>query len=245
VSPSRRAEFVAGVKRTLPLVVGAVPFGLIFGAVAVTSGLSPAASVGLSTFVFAGSAQFVATGLVAGGASLAVIVLTTFVVNLRHALYSASLAPYMKHLPQRWLAPLAFGLTDETFVVVIQRYEQPDASPYKHWFFLGSEVIMYLNWQFWTWVGVFAGRSVPDLTKIGLDFALVVTFIAMIVPMVKSRSLAISVIVAGAVALLANGLPNKLGLIIAALLGVLAGFVAQLLLGESPADETEPTEVMP
>ena len=95
-------EFRAGAKATLPLVVGAIPFGIIFGAVAVNSGLSAWATAALSLLVFAGSSQFVAAGLVAGGAGLLVIVLTTFVVILRHSLYAVTLAPVVKQLPQRW-----------------------------------------------------------------------------------------------------------------------------------------------
>ena len=151
---TRSAEFWQGVKATFPLVVGAIPFGIIFGAVAVNSGLSVAATAAMSAFVFAGSSQFVAAGLVAGGAGAFIIILTTFVVNLRHSLYSATLAPHMKHLPQRWLVPLGFWLTDESFLVVEQRYRQPDASPYKHWFFLGSAIFMYTNWQLCTWIGI-------------------------------------------------------------------------------------------
>ncbi|MCC7448840.1 MAG: AzlC family ABC transporter permease [Anaerolineae bacterium] len=224
---TRRAEFWAGVKDTFPLVVGAIPFGLIFGAVAVTSGLSPAAAQGMSLFVFAGSAQFIGAGLVAGGASIPVIVLTTFIVNLRHALYSASLAPHMKHLPQRWLIPLGFWLTDETFAVVIQRYNQPDDSPYKHWYFFGSDLFMYVNWNICTLIGLLAGRAIPDASKLGLDFAMVVTFIGIVVPLVKNRPMLVSVIVAGLTAVITNPLPNKLGLMIAALAGVAAGFISE------------------
>ena len=134
---TRRGEFWEGAKATFPLVVGAIPFGIIFGALAVTSGLSPGAASAMSAIVFAGSAQFIAAGLVASGVSTLIIVLTTFVVNLRHALYSATLAPHMKHLPQRWLVPLGFFLTDETFVVMARRFQQKDDSPYHHWFYLG------------------------------------------------------------------------------------------------------------
>ena len=105
---TRRGEFVGGIKATFPLILGAIPFGIIFGAVAVNSGLTPWQAQAMSLFVFAGSAEFIAVGLIAQGLAPALIILTTFVVNLRHALYSASLAPYMKHLPQRWLVPLGF-----------------------------------------------------------------------------------------------------------------------------------------
>lgn len=233
---TRRSEFRAGLKATLPLVLGAIPFGIIFGAVAVTSGLSAWAAVAMSALVFAGSSQFIAAGLVASGAGIAVIVLTTFVVNLRHALYAASLAPYMKHLPQRWLAPLGFWLTDESYVVVIARYSRTDASPWKHWYFLGSAVIMYVNWQVCTWIGIIAGRSIPNPQAWGLEFALPVTFIGMLVPSLRQRSMVLSVLAAGSAALVFAGLPNKLGLIIAALLGVVVGMAATRFDAPAPVE---------
>ncbi len=226
---TRRAEFWAGVKGTFPLVVGAIPFGIIFGAVATTSGLSSTGAMAMSTFVFAGSAQFIATGLVASGTSAVMIVVTTLVVNLRHALYAASLAPHMKHLPQRWLIPLGFWLTDESFVVVIARYTQPDPSPYKHWYFLGSALFMYINWNICTLIGIVAGHSVRGVQNLGLDFAMIVTFIGMLVPLIRNRATLVCVAVAGITALLANGLENRLGLIVAALLGVAAGVIAESL----------------
>lgn len=231
-------------KATTPLVVSGVPFGIIFGAVAITSGLSPAAAAGMSAFVYAGSAQFIATGLVAGGVPLAVIILTTFVVNLRHALYSASLGPYMKRLSQRWLMPLGFLLTDETFLVTIQRYERDPGAPHKHWFMLGSAFFMYTSWQLCTWVGIVAGQSVPDPRGWGLDFAMEVTFTGMLVPMLKNRPTLAAVIVASVTAVAARGLPNQLGLMVAALLGVAAGMVAQSLSGTAQAAPTS-TEVGP
>lgn len=223
---TRAREFWDGVKATLPLVVGAIPFGIIFGAVAVTSGLSVWAAAAMSAFVFAGSAQFIAAGLVASGAGITIIIVTTFVVNLRHALYSASLAPYMKHLPQRWLIPLGFWLTDESYLVVMQHYQRASESPFKHWFFLGSAIFMYVNWQICTWIGIVAGQAIPDPQRWGLDFALVVTFIGMLVPSLRNRSIVTCVLVAGASALLLAGLPNRLGLIAATLLGMLAGVLA-------------------
>src|SRR5258708_3645914 len=112
-TPTRTSEFWAGTKDTFPLVVGAIPFGIIFGAVAIKSGLTPSSTMAMSLFVFAGAAQFIAVNLLAHGVSIPLIIFTTFTVNLRHALYSVSLAPYVKNLPQRWLVPLGFWLTDE------------------------------------------------------------------------------------------------------------------------------------
>lgn len=229
---TRRTEFVAGLKDTLPLMLGAAPFGIIFGALAITSGLSAAATIGMSLFVFAGSSQFIAVGLLARAASLPVIILTTFVVNLRHILYSASLAPYMKHLSQKWLLPLGFWLTDESYAVVIRRYPQTDASPYKHWYHFGSSVGMYVNWQLWTLIGVIAGQQIRDAQSWGLDFAMLVTFIGIVVPMLVTRPMVACALTSGLVAVVARGLPYNLGLMVGALAGIAVGFALESL---SPA----------
>ena len=109
---SRHHEFLQGARDMLPMLLGAIPFGIIFGSLAGAAGLSPWQTVGMSLLVFAGSAQFIAISLLGGGATLAVLWLTTFVVNLRHALYSASLQPYVRHLPKRWRMPLVDPLSD-------------------------------------------------------------------------------------------------------------------------------------
>jgi len=228
---NRRSEFWEGVKATFPLVIGAIPFGIIFGALATTSGLTAWAAQGMSLFVFAGSAQFIAAGLIAQGSSLLVIIVTTLIVNLRHVLYAATLAPHTKDLPQRWMLPLGFWLTDESFVVVIKRYLEDDASPYKHWFFLGSAVFMYTNWQLCTLVGIAAGGLIDDPLKWGLDFAMIVTFIGMLVPMVCDRSIGIAVFAAGVSSLLLRNMPNKLGLILSALIGLGVGMLVYQILG--------------
>jgi len=240
---SRRSEFLNGIRDTMPLVIGAIPFGFIFGALAVNNGISALGTLGLSLFVFAGSSQFIAAGLVAQGTGVLLIIFTTFIVNVRHALYSATLAPHMKHLSQRWLFPLGFWLTDETFAVVVGRYARADGSRYKHWYHLGSSVIMYVNWSLCTLVGVVAGQTIPDLSAWGLNFAMDVTFLGMIMPQLRTRPMLLTAVVAGMSALLFYGLPNKLGLIVAALCGISAGFAAETWLATTkPTTTTAPPE---
>ena len=247
--PTPAQEFWAGARAILPLVIGAIPFAIIFGAVAVTGGVSPGAAAAMSAFVFAGSSQFVAAGLVAAGASNWIIIFTTFIVNLRHALYATTLAPHVKHLGQRWLAPLGFWLTDESFMVVIRRYNEPDGAPHKHWFYLGTTLPMYINWQLCTYVGLWMGQSVPNPRAWGLDFALPVTFIGMLLPMIVSRSILACVICAGISAVLFRGLPHQLGLMTAVLLGVVAGMLTQRIwpmpATQVAAPEIGPPEVAP
>jgi 4-azaleucine resistance transporter AzlC len=223
---SRKHEFVTGMRDTFPLLLGAFPFGLIYGAVAATSGLSLAAAMAMSAFVFAGSAQFVAVGLVSVQTPAAIIVLTTFIVNLRHMLYSATLLPYLKGLPQRWRIPLAFWLTDETFAVAVHRFQKTDLSRCKHWYQLGSSIAMYLNWQFWCFTGSILGSRMPDASNWGLDVAMPVTFIGMIIPFVKTIPLAVCVLTAGAASLLTLEMPYKLGIVASAFAGIAAGLTA-------------------
>lgn len=235
---TRRAEFLGGVKATTPMVVGGIPFGIIFGALAITSGLSPAAAQAMSLLVYAGSAQAVSLGMISGGASLPAIWLTTFVINVRHALYSTSLAPYVKHLPQRWVLPLAFWLTDETYLIVIKHYEEPDPSPYRHYYYLGSALFMYSSWQLSTLIGIIFGTAIPDPTRWGLDFAMSATFIAMMIPSIKNRPSLAAVLVASVVAVAAQGLPNQLWLILAMLCGVAAGVITERYSKSKPPPET-------
>jgi 4-azaleucine resistance transporter AzlC len=225
--PTRSREFWNGALDTLPMMLGAAPFGLIFGTLAAPSGLSNGGALGMSLIVFAGSSQFIALSLLAGKASLVVIVLTTFVVNLRHALYSASLLPFVADLSQGWRAMLAFWLTDETYAVVQMRYGADDASPFKHWFHLGSSLAMYSNWFIWTLVGVLLGRTMPQLQHLGLEFAMAATFTGIVVPLLRSRPMVAAALVAAGVALLCRDLPYKLGLMLAACAGVAAGMVLE------------------
>jgi 4-azaleucine resistance transporter AzlC len=205
------------------MLVGAAPFGVIFGTLAAPSGLSHTGAVLMSLLVFAGSSQFIAITLLAGGTGTVLIVLTTFVVNLRHALYSANLQPHVASLPQLWRAPLAFLLTDETFAVVQHRYAEGDLSPFKHWYYLGSCLAMYANWQLWTVTGIFLGQTVAGISRFGLEFAMVATFVAIVVPLLRTCPMVASALTSAAAALLARGLPYKLGLIVAALAGVVVG----------------------
>ena len=225
-TPTPKSEFWSGVRDIFPLIVGAVPFGLIFGTLSVSSGLSVGATLAMSAFVFAGSAQFIAVGMVAANAGWLLIVLTTFVVNLRHLLYAVGLLPYIKSLSQGWKFPLAFWLTDESFAVAIRRYESEEISLHKHWYYLGAALFMYLNWLFCTFLGIAIGRLIPNATDWGLDFAMSVTFIGMIIPYITTRPMGLAVAVASIISLIASPLPHKLGLIAAAMAGITTGVLS-------------------
>src|SRR5512147_2947960 len=131
-----KKNFWDGVRAELPLLIGVFPFGMIYGALALNAGLSTSAAQLMSSIVFAGSSQFVATQLIHDGAPAFVIVLTIAVVNLRHMLYSASLAPYLKNLSMRWKILLSYLLTDEAYAPSIIKYERDGVDPFSHWFVL-------------------------------------------------------------------------------------------------------------
>jgi 4-azaleucine resistance transporter AzlC len=214
-------SFWTGVRAELPLLVGVFPFGLIYGALALTAGLPPAAAQMMSSIVFAGSSQVVTAQLIHEAAPGLVIVLTIAVVNLRHMLYSASIAPYLENVSMRWKALLAYLLTDEAYAATIIHYEEEGLTPTGHWFFLGAGFSLWFTWQVSSALGIFLGTAIPDSWP--LDFALPLTFIAMVMPVLKDRPVIAAALSAGLVALVAYGLPYKLGIILAALTGILVG----------------------
>jgi 4-azaleucine resistance transporter AzlC len=214
-------NFWAGVRAELPLLIGVFPFGLIYGVLALSSGLTPSAAQMMSSIVFAGSSQFIAAQLVHEAAPGLVIILTIAVVNLRHMLYSASLAPYLEALSMRWKILLSYLLTDEAYAPTVIHYEEQGITSFSHWFLLGAGFSLWSTWQISTAVGIFLGSAIPESWS--LDFALPLTFIAMVMPVLKNRPAILAALSAGIVALLANALPYKLGLILAALVGIAVG----------------------
>jgi 4-azaleucine resistance transporter AzlC len=214
-------NFWAGVRAEAPLLIGVFPFGMIYGALALNAGLSRMTAQLMSSMVFGGSSQFIAAQLIHDSAPGFVIVLTIAVVNLRHMLYSASLAPYVASLSTRWKTLLSYLLTDEAYAATIIHYEKEGVTPLGHWFFLGAGFSLWFIWQASTALGIFLGTAIPESWS--LDFALPLTFIAMVVPVLKNRSAVAAALSAGVVSLLAYSLPYKLGLILAALVGIAVG----------------------
>lgn len=226
-SPGR--EFLAGCRDEAPILLGVAPFGMIYGLLALKAGLPIATAQAMSSIVFAGSAQFITTQLVRDQAPALVVIATVFVVNLRHSLYSASVAPRLRHLGLRWRCLLAYLLTDEAYAVAATRYLADDTrpevppSPHRHWYFLGAGLTLWVAWQLSTAAGLVLGAEVPS--RWSLDFTLALTFIALVFPSLRDRASVVAALAAGAVAVLAAGLPYKLGLMLAAVVGIGAGLL--------------------
>ncbi|WP_273428133.1 AzlC family ABC transporter permease [Chitinibacter tainanensis] len=220
---SARAALRAGFQATLPMQMGVAPFGLIFGALAISAGLPGWAAVAMSLLVYAGSAQFLAVSLLASGADWPLIVFTTMIVNLRHALYSASLHTELAPLPFWQRAGLAYFLTDETFAAM-QLARQQQVQPLGV-FMLGSGLCNGGSWLLSTIAGVLLGQSVPGLASWGLEFAMVATFTGIVVPLLINRAQIAACVAAGLTSLLTLSLPYKLGLLLAVLAGIWAGML--------------------
>jgi 4-azaleucine resistance transporter AzlC len=232
MTPSQ--ELRAGIRAELPITFGVVPFGMIYGVLAVSAGLPPLLAQAMSAIVFAGSAQFIGVQLFAAATPAGVIWLTTLIVNLRHLLYGASLGPHLRRLSPLWKVVLAYLMTDEAYVVTALRYNQPGDARHRHWFFLGSGLTLWLSWQVSTAAGIFLGAQVP--ASLGLDFTLALTFIGMVVPALTSTPPLAAALAAGVVALLAAGWPYKLGLLAAAFAGIAVGLLVESLPGHPPAE---------
>ncbi len=212
-------------KDILPILLGVLPFGMIYGASASGTHLAFAVAQAMSSIVFAGSAQFVTVQLIGAGIPAGMIILTAGIINLRHALYSASLAPYLKRLGPLWQMLLAYLLTDEAYAVTITHYQQRDASTYKHWYFLGASLALWCVWQASTAVGVVLGARIP--ASWSLDFTLPLTFIALVVPALKRRADVLAAVMAGIAAVLVARLPFNLGLLVATGIGIAAGIFVE------------------
>lgn len=227
---NRRETFTAGATAVAPMLPGVAPFGMVAGLTAVGTGLDPAQAMAMSLLIFAGASQLATLQLVAEGAVPAVILLTVFTINLRFAMYSASLAPYFQQLGAGWRAALAYVLVDQNYALSIHRFTQGRGDRHGHWFYLGAGVLLWLTWQASTAVGVFMGARVPR--DWSLDFAIPLVFMVLLVPALRDRAHVVAALVGGLVATLAGAAPMHLGLVIGALSGIGAGTLCDLRLGD-------------
>jgi len=224
---SKSRLFLQGTIAMLPLSVAVLPWGLLAGSFAVDAGLNPLESQALSAILFAGSAQLVATGMIKAGAGLMTMLITTFFITSRHLLYSVSMRGKISPLPTRWRVILGFLLTDELFALCGQQSEKQ----FDRWFALGAGLSFYLIWNLATLVGIVAGNYIPSLNDIGLDFAVAATFIAIVVPNIKSIPVLVSVIVALVLSVSLSLLKIDGSLMYASIGAMLAGYFTEFLLG--------------
>ena len=224
-----RTAFGRGFWILAPLWLGVVPFGVAYAVTARAAGLSLLETQALSALVFAGSAQFSAVGLFAVGAAGAEIVLTTLLLNVRHVLYGLSLGREIE-LTRRERPVAAFFLTDEAFGVVAGATERSFR------FLLGAELSLFMMWNLATLAGFLLGAAIPDPARLGVDLIFPLAFLALLVPLVRTR-VELAVAVASAVLAfgLARVLPGGLPILLTGIAGSLLG--AFLTVGQ-PADRS-------
>ena len=214
-----------GIKRAVPIVVGYVPVGIALGVLAADIGLSPFETGLMSLFVYAGSAQFIAVKLLGINASAFTIIITTFLVNLRHLLFSASLSPYFKEIKQKLIPIISFGITDETFAVSITDVREKALS---HFYFFGIYVTSYLAWIASTILGSALGSLIPDTKALGFDFALPGMFLALLCMQLKSFKNLVVALSAGFMSMLFLILiPGNWNVILATVIAAVLGVIIE------------------
>lgn len=221
VTPTTRPAWLTGVTQALPIVLGYVPVGLAYGVLATKAGIPALATVAMSVVVYAGSAQFIAVGLLAAGTTPLSIVATTFIVNLRHLLMSAALAPYLRRWSRLQMAAFAYELTDESFALHAAHFAASGAHAAQA---LATNVTAQLAWISGSALGILVGSAIGQVEPLGLDYALPAMFIALLVMQIKERVQAIVALLTGALAvgLLMAGL-SRWHVIVATLVGATVG----------------------
>lgn len=220
---TRAGAFRAGAASVAPLLLGVAPFGIVAGAAVVDAGFHAAENVGFSMVIFAGAAQLAALDLLAEDAPAIVAIATVLVINARHVMYSAALAPFFAAKPLRHRALAAYLLTDQAFAVTVTRLNaQPAFVPWLAYYF-GAAVTLWATWQVATTAGVVVGGAVPD--SVPLEFAVPLTFLALLVPSVVDRPTLTAAVAGAAVATVAAPLAWNLGMLLGATAGIAAGYV--------------------
>ena len=227
-NPLLSRDFAAGGQAVLPILLSVLPFALITGVAAVRLGFSTVEAGGFSLLMFAGASQLAAMQLIHGGAPLAVILITVLFINLRFTMYSASLAAYFRGAHPGVRALAAYLLTDQTYMISLYGFTNREHRARQIAFYLGVGLPLWFGWQVATLVGALLGARLPDAW--GLDFAVPLTFIAMIMPAIRGRPTIAAAVVGGGVALAGHALPWNLGLIAGSIAGIMAGTLAAALL---------------
>ncbi|BDX06123.1 AzlC family ABC transporter permease [Planctobacterium marinum] len=216
--------FGQGAMVSLPLVLAALPFAIVYGALGEALNMSFWTVIAISMFVFAGASQFIALNLMAIGAQHPIIIFTVFLVNLRHTLYAMTLMPYFKSCNFWQKMTLGFSLTDETFAVVVNQTTKN--TTHIGWFYAGSALLMYLNWIVWSAVGFAVGAQFPQLQHYGLDVAMVVAFTGIVVASLKTTSHWLCMIAAGISAVFTIDWPYQTGLLFSTFFAISVGVIS-------------------
>jgi 4-azaleucine resistance transporter AzlC len=226
-----------GARDVLPLTTGIVPFGLITGVTAVGMGMSPSQAMGMTVLFYSGSAQLVVMQLMQSGALPVTMVVTALVINLRFLMYSASLSPQFSRLARRHRWPLAYVLSDQSFALWALKNGADGAGNFPFHYYTGTAVVMWFGWTLAVLAGVLLGTGIPESWSLG--FAIPLSFLALLVPSIRSSATLGAALAGGLIAVLAAALPFNLGLLLGAVGGVTTGVLIEQLRGPSGERATQ------
>ena len=212
-------EFWKGVLAQLPVQLGVIPFGLVFGVLGIASGLTATQTILMSSIIFGGASQVVFAQLWSSGTSPIITGGSVAIINMRHIIYSANVSFYISSLPLRWRIILGYLLTDEAFAVSFQEFE--NKNKFAHYHLLGGGLTLWVFWQISTVIGVFLGANIPPY--LNLEFAIPLTFIAVILPTLKSLAQIGTAVTASIIAIFCQDLPYGLWIIVASISGMFVG----------------------
>lgn len=222
---SSKADFTRGLRDGFPLAVSIFAYGLVYGVLARQAGLTYMETLLMSAVVFAGSSQFAAVAMISAGVGAAQIIGAALLLNLRHLLMGASLAPYLCGIKPWKLAVLAHGLNDESYALTISRFQRYGGSAA---YFLAAGIATFAGWFGSTVVSAAAGNFLGDPKKLGLDFAFYGVFIGLLVPQLKDRPAVAAAVAASVTAVLgARFIPGNWYIILAALSAAVVGMVTE------------------
>ena len=223
--PGTRAAFWDGVRDTIAVVPSYLPFALVCGVASVNAGLTTSAAVALPALVFAGSSQAVLTQFIQSSASIWVAIFSGCVINLRMAVYSAALSPKVRQFSTRHRMAIAAFLVDNSFAFMQKRELANPKDPHLIAYYAGLTSVFWPTWLLFCVIGIFTGNIVPASWQ--LEFAIPLSFIAILVGSVRNLPMAAAALVGGLTSIVLFALPLKLGLIVACLAGLMAGLMTE------------------
>jgi 4-azaleucine resistance transporter AzlC len=221
-------SFFSGVKDIFPILLGIAPFGVLYGATAISAGLDKLQSLLMSVIIFAGASQIVLLDQIKKNTPFITILLVMFLINLRMALYSVSMAQHIKResLITRLLG--AYLLTDEAYAVSANRFN--DSNIKKMPYYFGAAVSVWVTWQLSTAAGVFLGNQLPQ--HLSLDFAIPLTFLALLINFLKKKKFLIAAITTGIAMVMFKNLPYNTGFFVAVFLGIASATIYTRFINE-------------
>ena len=215
--------FLKGIIDVSPLMIPVVPFGLIFGVLAIDIGFSPLETMGMSLIIFGGASQIVLLQLFSGGASSLVIISSVGAVNSRHLLYGAVVSEHVSDLKLIWKIIISYFLIDQAFAIS-NEYLKKNKNSNRYFHLFGGGATCWVIWQSTTLLGIILGSAIPE--KLGLSFAVPLTFLALLVNDFRKFINVVVIIISGLVATLGyNYIPFKAYVIVAALVGLFTAMI--------------------